>query len=286
MKRVTFLFTFTLISLLLTLTSCQDDNDDIQPIPVNKVYKGSPDLSSFDKLNDFYNEKYTIIDGDLTIKNFETINNLRHLANLQKVTGHVQLNSNPQLESLEGLNNLDSIGGAFNIVNCDKLSNFEGVEKLVSISGDMRIMGNESLVNLAGINKLEYVGGKLKISTCHNMINLKGLESLKVVDHMLEIGNMDDSGNNSLNSIEALSNLKKIKTRLEIKQNPLLTSLHGLDNLETLGSTSIINNASLTDFCSLTGVINNGGQTGTFVTQLNTYNPSSDDIISGDCSNK
>lgn len=286
MKRITKLLFITIIGIsILTFTSCNDDdNEDIKPNETDKVFNGNPNFSSLQDLKDFSAENYSIVNGDIEIGYIENLNDLSLLSNLKRVHGSLQLIVNAELENLEGLNNLDTVSGAFNIISCTKLRDFKGLDNLVYIGGDMRIMGNDVLENLEGINKLKYVGEKLKLSSNPNLVNLSGLESLEIIGLMLEIGELDGSGNEKLESLEALSSLKEITTRLEINQNPKLVNLNGFEKLEILGTTKIIHNTLLSDFCSLSTVLSHGGQTGVFLAVQNEYNPSAEDIISGDCS--
>lgn len=281
MKHTLYLLAIILGFFLITISSCKDKIDDTQP--VEKIYEGNLKYIDLQGLQEFYENGYTIINGSLEIDYFDNIKDMSLLSNLKRVHGDFHIIVNPELESLEGLNQLDTVSGSFKVVYCPKITNMKGVENLKYVGVDFRAMNNESMINLEGMDNLNYVGLKFKISSNDNMTSLNGIGSLKTVG-ALEIGESDSFGNDNLQSIEALSGLQEVIHRFEISRNPKLKSLNGLENLIKSGLVIITKNDLLTDFCSLENVIQSGGLSGSFTVESNSYNPTLDDIINGNCS--
>ena len=79
------------------------------------------------------------------------------------------------------------------------------------------------------------------------LTNLQGLENLDSINGDLYVGLNFFGGNPSLSSISELSNLEYIGGDLEIWNNPVLTSLQGLDNvnIDSLDALVIQDNTTL-----------------------------------------
>lgn len=251
------------LSIFLGLTlifnfSCKDKVDDTPP--TEKIYDGNLNFSNLQQLQEFYQNGYTVINGDLYIQDVDSLKDMNLLSNLKRIHGNFSLLQNAELETLEGLNLLDTITGSFRLMLSHELVNLEGLGNLVYIGVDFRIMKCNSLVNLVGLNKLENVGLKFKVSSNHNMISLRGIENLKKIHGALEIGEDAFNGNDKLKSIA------------------------GLENLEKAGSVNIQRNMALSDFCAIENMIINGGVDGSFTIKLNAYNPTINDIEAGNCS--
>jgi hypothetical protein len=160
------------------------------------------DITNLDGLN-----ALTSIGGTLNIHHAHLVN-LAGLGNLTFLGGGlsigVQYNhpSNfPDLTSLTGLEGLTSIGGGLVINACGSLSSLSGLENVTSIQGDLNVR-NCPLTSLAGLENVTWIQGELFIY------------------------------GNSLNSLAALSNLTDIDGGITIMDNPFLTSLSGLDNID------------------------------------------------------
>ena len=128
--------------------------------------------------------------------------------------------------------------------------NYPGCKKII---GDVKIDGDD-ITNLNGLIGLTSTGGLRIIDNC-SLMNLSGLDNLDSVG-----GNVIIGGNNNLNSISALDRLTFIPGDLEIGSfysqnyhgNPLLTSLAGLNNIDSVGgSLNIFRCASLFDLTGL-----------------------------------
>jgi hypothetical protein len=116
--------------------------------------------------------------------------------------------------------------------------------------------------------------------------NQSDLDDFKLPDEAaLENVNGDliiiSDGTNDIFDLSKLENLKKISGKLEIRDNPILSSLSDLVSLTNIdgGSLVIQNNRNLVNFCGLSGLPGNI----TSSINGNGYNPTLDEILAGNC---
>jgi hypothetical protein len=157
------------------------------------------------------------------------------------------------------------IEGAVNIggPNGSNITNLFGLSSITKIDGYFSIFDNDNLTTLAGLENLEYVGEELQIDDNDSLINLTGLENLN------SILSLYIEENNSLISLTGLNNLISIVYGLHIGGvypyvgfvgNPLLTTLSGLDNLNSIGAEFVvIGNTTLTSLAGLEALETIGG---------------------------
>lgn len=133
-------------------------------------------------------------------------------------------------------------------ISGDDIVNLNGLSVLTSIDGNLRIDSNPNLSSLAGLENLHSVNGwMLVIRDNPALTDLSGLESLTKVSE-LQIGfvsDMSSDGNPVLKSLNGLQNIDSLRS-LRISGNHSLTDLSGLDNLVKIeNNLSIHNNDSL-----------------------------------------
>lgn len=269
-----------------------------------QVYTGNIVLSTQAQVDAF---AYNKIVGNLTIdgNTNEAIQNLEALELLFEVEGNVVIFSNSDLSSLEGLQGLQSLTGNLTISTNQSLKNFCALTNLFSnngFSGTYTVSGNgynptqqevtngdcefskiysgslnfstqsqvdsfdytevtgnltvqgAGITNLDGLNSLNKMGGYINLSSLSNVTELSGLSNLK------ETGGI---------YIQSLTNLK---------------NLAGLENIETVaGTLQITNNTKLRSLCALADMITNSGHSGSYSVSGNSYNPTKQQIINGDC---
>lgn len=80
-----------------------------------------------------------------------------------------------------------------------------------------------------------------------NITNFHGLDSLKSIYYHLIIGDIS-AGNDSLTSLTGLENLETVGTRLNIYDNDNLVNLEGLSSVRTVGILDVGFNDALTSF--------------------------------------
>lgn len=183
----------------------------------------------------------TEIEGILWIghNNQNDINDLSPLQNITKAGGVVVRNTS--LTNLEGLNNFEECSGSFEINSNPNILNLQGLDSFAT-TYYLFIQNNPELINLEGLSALTSIGNSLSISLNHSLVNLQGLENLETISYETAGGELYIAINNSLKSIEALSDLNNIGGQLYIKQNPLLENLEGLENLSFIGGTLRLDN--------------------------------------------
>jgi len=121
------------------------------------------------------------------------------------------------------------------------ITNLYGLNVIISISGTLNISNNFLyLTNLSGLDSLISINGSLNI-VYNSLTSLSGLENLTTIG-----GNLRISGN-ELTNLEGLEYLTSIEGELKISDNYFLTSLAGLNNIESASITdlTIIDNDSL-----------------------------------------
>ncbi len=91
--------------------------------------------------------------------------------------------------------------------------------------------------------------------------------------------------NSTLVDIEGLNSLESVGWDFKILYNSSLINLDGLNNLESVGEHLIISdNQNLFDLCGIQNVLTlDGVGYGPYI-MSNGYNPTTDDIIAGNCS--
>ncbi|MGV6832728.1 MAG: hypothetical protein ACWA5P_14345 [bacterium] len=284
--------------LLLLVANCT--NEPITQIEEaacdNGTFVGSVTLTTQQEVDDFGAMCYTKINGALIIddkdQDDDFITNLSPLENLteifttsETVHGSLYVSTN-ELTNLEGLNNLTKVSRLVFYLN-DSLENLNGLDGLIAIEGnnqtnsdyglnELLIRLNPSLLNLNGLNNLQSIGTSGNVSLVsirdNNLLqDINGLESLTTIGYpAFPYGEVFGS------------------SPFIIYGNPQLQHLDGLASLSTIyGYLQLIDfntgsfNESLTDFCGLQNLLNNGMYDDVI---LNEDYISTQDIIEGNCS--
>jgi hypothetical protein len=209
----------------------------------------SGDITNLSGLNSI-----TYIEGDLRIVGNGALTNLTGLENLASIQQNLYIGywgaGNPALTHLTGLDNLEYIGYDLQICLNDNLIQLTGLGSLTNLNHDLLIQGNNSLISLTGLEGLTHIGGSLEISVNNSLLDLTGLNSLSTVDYSVWIGNPMNGGNNALVNLNGLNSLSKVWS-LNIYYNALLTSLGGIETIDSIRHLGIVGNWSLIDISSL-----------------------------------
>lgn len=234
---------------------------------IGKFFMGNPSLNSLAGL-----DKLTTIGESIILKENHALTTLSGLNNLISIGGSLGIYRCFDLSELIDLESLNFIGGWISINQCHALSNLFGLESITQVEG-IQIAGNQSSLNLSGLDNiysvekdiwiaenlfisnlvgldnLNSIGQHLIIYGNESLANLDGLNNLSSIGGNLEIGRNDQGDNPSLISLEALSNLSFIGGGLLINHCNNLTSLLGLENIdsESIDSLYIYENEALTD---------------------------------------
>lgn len=205
---------------------------------------------------------------------------LNTLNNLTEILTEMSVANNNFLENMNSFQNLETIGGNFNLSNHSSLQSINGFTGLNTIDGDISIVGNlmPNIDFLLGIETARSV--HIGSSISNEIFDINGLQNLTSCRFLT-------LSNNNLESIESLSNFSEVIS-IEISNCPNLTSLNGLENLgpnteNPSTSATFLQNENLTDFCGITNLVINSPNI-ILTTVSNGFDPTEQDIISGNCS--
>lgn len=176
------------------------------------------------------------------IDNFQT-----NYQNCTEISGSMEVNG-LDVSSLAGLNNITSVELTLSIGNHDfgnpMLTSLDGLENLQTVGGNLIIWSNANLSDISGISNVVSLGGDLWIGRSDVLTNLNSLQNYTSIGGDLSIGI-----NTSLTDISGLINITSIGggSHISIQSNDILTSLYGLDNIDTssINGITIRNNPML-----------------------------------------
>ena len=172
----------------------------------------------------------TELKGTLYIK-YSQVLNLDGLSHITRIDGNLIFRYADSIRDLTALSNLEYIGGSLILDDNKNFESLAGLEKLTSIGRDIDIEFNPKLTNIDALSNISSVGAN-NTSTIFN-------SEILFVNNAL------------LSSISGLSGLSKTPN-LYLKDNPSLTTLYGLHNVETIdGNIQIRNCDGIIDFSGL-----------------------------------
>ena len=146
--------------------------------------------------------------------------------------------------------NCTEIGGDV-IISGGYIINLNGLSVVASIGGDLIIGGLDDgtyLINLTGLEALTYIGGDLRVFGNFALTSLTGLDNLSFIHGNFYLGVRGlyfEGGNPLLTSLIGLGSLTSVGGYLSISSNNGLTSLSGLDNIDSIPDLYIRYNNSL-----------------------------------------
>ncbi|MFH1297386.1 MAG: leucine-rich repeat protein [Bacteroidota bacterium] len=227
-------------------------------------------------------DNLTSIGGDIGIGYNNVLTSLIGLGNLTYLDSSLYIYHNYALTSLTGLNNITSIGDYLWIDYNSVLTSLTGLDNVASIGSFLKIEWNNNLTSLTGIENLTYIGGGMTISVCVNLTNLTELENLTSIGGFLYfynciglnslagLHNLTSIGGHlifyytGLSNLTGLENLTSIGSNLIIYENPYLTSLTGLDNIDassivvlTIAENPLLSTCAVQSICDY--LAGNGG---------------------------
>ena len=204
-----------------------------------QVWNPNGGLLNFNGLNNL-----TSISGSLSIQS-QGLASFTGLSNLSSIGGSFHIAGTPALVDFDKFNNLTTIGGDFTISSCSALKDFAGLSNLSQLHGLLNVSNNGMLENFNGLHTLSMIG-ELYVRNNANLQSLSGLNLTRLT------GNVNIAYNTSLTNLTDLNSVKSIGGSMYIIDNPLLNSLAGLDNIDTIsGHFFIQSNLSLVTLGSL-----------------------------------
>ena len=150
---------------------------------------------------------------------------------------------------------------------------------------------------MSKFSKLRRIEGRLIIQRSPLLTDLTGFRSLEFIgatpSDELVIRQMD-----GLLTLDGLQALIQVGRRIGIRENPILQTLEGINNIRSIGENKINigncgdagrGNPLLTDYCALQGIIKAIGIPalelgGSCIDSYSTFNPSFQDVLDGNCS--
>ena len=192
----------------------------------------------------------TSIAGRLEISSNNSLANITALSGLTAIPGSLGISFNPLLVNLTGLNAVKSIGGYLAIAQNATLQDITALGTVTYIGRAVEIGYNPVLTSLAGLGGITAINGDLLLSYNVTLVNISSLGSIISI-----AGDLGLQGNASLVNFTGLNNLTKIGGSLLIIDNAQLSDLSSFNNLTVLGGGILYldNNPALT---SLTGLNN------------------------------
>jgi hypothetical protein len=182
----------------------------------------------------------TILPGDFEIE-FADITNFDSMSHIIEVHGRLKLSVNDSLRSLRGFNNITRIG-ILDLRSNDAIKDLSELSSLDSLGGINFVLNG--LESLKGLEQIEYIGF-VNINNNHSLVNYNGLSGL--------IGVEFSFNNIRCNNLEDISmpNLKYVKNIMRFDFMEKLTSLAGLENLESARYFGVTKSPVLTDISAI-----------------------------------
>jgi hypothetical protein len=180
----------------------------------------------------------------------ENLKDISALDNLKKITGSLNIISNPKLKNINAFSKIKSLGPGHTLAAIE--SNWV-----------LSVTNNAKLRNMNGLSNLKKVAGRVLIRFNDQLRNLDDLSKLKEIGYysgdIFPNKNLEIYDNPNLRNVNGLSRLKFIGGSLLIYDNTSLKNLNGLSRLSTIGEDlQVTNNIALNKFCGLYKVVSAG----------------------------
>ncbi|NWK99926.1 hypothetical protein DM790_03730 [Flavobacterium collinsii] len=209
----------------------------------DKVFKGNINLKTQKEVDDFGQNKYTYINGNLIIGDTlssdlsKEIQNLNALSSIQKINGELLVLKLKNLESVKGLTNLEQVNGHFTISGCE-LKKISGFDKLTTVNGDITFGNNSGkytenpLIEISGFNNL-VKAKKIFIIGNSGLQTLDGFNQIKETQTVMIM-------NSDIKTLNCFKNLQTVHENFSVEYSDLLTSI-SLEKLETVNGFFALN---------------------------------------------
>ncbi len=188
------------------------------------------------------------------------ITDLTPLSQITSIQGILEIRDCATLSNLNGLNNLSIVGNdpldGFILRDLPALNDISALSNLTTVNGEFTIRTCNALTTLNGLNSVDSANGSLIIRDNALLQNLNGLNALVYIGETLELVQ-----NPSLTDISALSNVNSIiggpEGGIFIEANTTLSNLTGLGNNNTTvgGNLDLLLNDNLS-LCSVPSICN------------------------------
>ena len=161
------------------------------------------------------------------------INNLAGLSQIKSIDGQFAL-IQTSVVTMEGLNTINFFGSNSRLTiasnsSLNTLSDFTGSINTGEYSG-ITIQNNPNLISLNGLSGITS-SNSLWVNNNDSLTNLNGVENMSISGNILAI-----ERNDMLTDITALSGNLGQFDQIQIKENPLLSSLSGIEGVNLIAS--------------------------------------------------
>ncbi|MEM6718884.1 MAG: hypothetical protein AAF611_06205 [Bacteroidota bacterium] len=265
---------FVLVFLVIAIVGCSSD-DTIRTPPVI-VFQGNLVIRTQAEVNAIGAQGYNVINGSL------------HIGDVASDTTPAEPSD---ITDLSPLSTITSITRQLEIQSNPELTSLNGFSNLAVVSG-LVINDNETLTSLDGLTSLSRIdgntiltaqtflsGGLISLSNNPALTSISGLSSIN--PQVIFQISIDKTG---LTTLDGLENINSI-TRLNITSNNSLISLEALEGLENIRNTVFIfNNDMLVNYCTLQTPLQNNQELSIYNVSDNQFNPTQQNIIDGNCS--
>lgn len=222
-------------------------------------FEGAVQLTQLDSLES--------IDGPSTAGRLVSIDlvedaaltNLDGLSNLLTVDATVHLENLRRLESVSGVRALQTVGDTLSLVSLPALASLSGFESLRSVGG-LTLETLPALTNVDALSHLRSIGKNglsIKSVPIETLAPLEGVTGTVGEIHVEET---------QLSDLTGLGHVDKVKGLASISNNEVLTSLSGLDGLNSVAALSLDSNRSLTSLAGLSSLTSIGDTTAITIT--------------------
>lgn len=222
---------------------------NINSIGLNLMIQDNSELTNLAGL-----EQLKLVNGVISIDNNPKLADIMALSGLKEVCG-LEIDNEPKLTELVSFSNITSLKKGLVLKNNDKLESLTGFEHVTELSGPLDIESNPDLASLSG---LQHLNQQASIESKASSISC---DRGKLSNNLLYIND-----NDTLASIDALSNYHAQVISLQVNKNFSLSTLKGIENI-TLSKvpsqhselkSSVIENYNLADCSALCPVLRLG----------------------------
>lgn len=249
------------------------------------------------------------------------LTNLQGLHNLESIDILININNSFRLQSILSLQKASGSVDALQVFDNRSLKSLNGIQNIrLKENAFLNISKNDSLVDISALttqmpSKLRYFGMTSRLSaSCSPSGNCTGsvfihqpfteipeFEGLEEIEDVLfrgyegstfssfkklkKIQSLHIQSSMNLTDLTGFRGLVESMEYFQLFDNPILTSLDGLDNLPLISDTlSIFENDMMMNYCAISLAMQTQMPQNYYIMD-NAYNPSFDDIIMGNCSN-
>ncbi|SHG30430.1 fibronectin type III domain-containing protein [Flagellimonas flava] len=196
----------------------------------NGIYEGDVSLPSQQSIENFGNQGYIQITGNLRISGLggsSNVSDLSPLGTLKEINGHLDINFMRDLKSLSGLT-LEKVGKSLRINNNYSLESLKGLDNLKIVLGTLEIEDNRELKSVEHLDNLETVGNYLAIRSNYKITRVSGFNRLNLA------GGIDFFNNIILEQVDGFQQVINLSDDLRFSDNFELHTIDAFHNLQSV----------------------------------------------------